>query len=405
MKALRILLVIDYKLAYLGGAQTALRQQAMALAGAGHDVTVIGSDATSDPVLAETGVSTVDLRPLLTVPVVDLPIFVNSAAMRTRLAGLLDRRRVEIVIAHSEFGLAAAALEVAGDRGIPTMHTVHTFFWRGPRLAGVVAPLASALHAAVTGLPVPRGELAERRLDSSLRKMTLAVSRRADLVVSPSHHQGHALRRAGLPRVAVISNATRIPAEHAVLPPLDGPLRLVWAARLAPEKRLNVALQAMQIVEATMGTGAVHLDVAGGTPRSGPQARSVTLHDRVTPEEIVALLGNAHAAVITSHGFDNQPMIAIEAFQAGRPVIVSDPTLAAEFGAAAIATRTPDAPGLARMIIRLATHSEQLLEHVRAATAAGLASSPECHVAQLEAAYKRLNQNRTGSVLAARRSA
>jgi hypothetical protein len=47
MTALRILMVIDYKLAYLGGAQTAFIQQANALAAAGHTVTIAAPDAST----------------------------------------------------------------------------------------------------------------------------------------------------------------------------------------------------------------------------------------------------------------------------------------------------------------------------------------------------------------------
>ena len=46
MSTLRPLLVMDYAFSYLGGAQTAVVQQALALARAGHAVTVAAHDAS-----------------------------------------------------------------------------------------------------------------------------------------------------------------------------------------------------------------------------------------------------------------------------------------------------------------------------------------------------------------------
>jgi glycosyltransferase involved in cell wall biosynthesis len=393
MISLRVLLVIDYKLSYLGGAQTALRQQAVALAGAGHRVTVAAPDASSDRELVSEGDITVwDAPFLVTIPVVDLPVIPNNSKTRARVHALLTRQDIDLVIAHSEFGLASATLEVAAARDIPTMHTVHTFFWRGPAVAGFVAPLVTILHRAVTGLAASRPPIALRRLDSALRGMTLAVSEAADLVISPSHHQAAALRAAGLPDVTVISNTSADLDAGPVTAPMDGPLRLVWAARFAPEKRLSIALAAMNIVEAKLGPGAVHLDVAGGVLRHPFACTSVTIHGRVQPQEIMALLRAAHAALITSHGFDNQPMIAVEAFKTGLPVIVSDPTLATEFGAAAILAADTSAVGLARTIIRFAQHRDQLRHHSVAAVQYSANTSQHRHAEQIQAAYNTLAQ-------------
>src|SRR5690606_33913686 len=101
---------------------------------------------------------------------------------------------------------------------------------------------------------------------------------------------------------------------------------------------------------ARLGEGRVHLDVAGGTHRPVP---GVTFHGPVPGERVAELMDAADAALITSLGFDNQPMVALEAFAHGRPVIVSDPVLATEFGDAALGTPTPDAEGLATLILRL----------------------------------------------------
>ena len=386
MTPLRILLVIDYKLAYLGGAQTAFVQQALALAAAGHTVTIAAPDASTQMELAAAGVTRWDSPVNFVIPVADLPLVKNSARTREILHQKMMEWQTDLVIAHSEFGLAAAALEVAGERNVPSMHVVHTFFWRGPRIAAPAAQLVTAAHSWITCLAPSRRRLASRRLDSALRGMTLTVAQTADVVISPSHHQASALRAAGLPNVTVISNTSQRLPRSAFISTTTGPLRLVWAARFAPEKRLNIALAAMVIVEETLGSDAVVLDVAGGnTVRQASD--SVIFHGRISSASVTQLLDVAHAAIITSYGFDNQPMIAIEAFRAGRPVIVSDHILATEFGTAAIATSDATAKSLARTILRLARNRDSLRTPAAAAMRYAVQASGEQHTEEVEKAF------------------
>ena len=124
----------------------------------------------------------------------------------------------------------------------------------------------------------------------------------------------------------------------------------------------------------------MHLDVAGGTHRPVP---GVTFHGPVPGERVGELMDAADAALITSLGFDNQPMVALEAFAHGRPVIVSDPVLATEFGDAALGTPSPDAEGLADLIIRLAADRSLLAAPREAAVAYASERVAAAHVARL----------------------
>jgi glycosyltransferase involved in cell wall biosynthesis len=259
-----------------------------------------------------------------------------------------------------------------------------------------LAPAVTAVHRAMTGLPDPRVRLAPRRLDSALRGTTLAACREADLVLSPSAHQAVALRRAGLPAVEVLSNTSCTARGASAELPASGTLRLVWAARFAPEKRLEVMLEAMELVAERSGPDAVHLDLAGGRPRSAAPP-GVTVHGRVSTATVTALLRGAHTAVITSLGFDNQPMIAMEAFAEGRPALVIDPVLAAEFGGAAMLADGTDAQGLATAILRLAADRHLLEGPARAARQLAAAVSPAAHARGVEEACRRVVGARRGS--------
>jgi glycosyltransferase involved in cell wall biosynthesis len=399
MNTLHPLLVMDYAFSYLGGAQTAVVQQALALARAGHAVTIAAPDASSVRELQGTGVVLHDVAPSFPVPFLGLPLIRADAATRHDLAALMDAAGTDLLLTHSEHGLAATALRLGRERGIPTLHTVHTFFLRGPAWGAVLAPVVIAMHRAMTGLPDPRVRLAPRRLDSALRGTTLAACREADLVLSPSAHQAVALRQAGLPAVEVLSNTSCAARGAAARFPTGGQLRLVWAARFAPEKRLDVMLRAMALVAERSAPGAVHLDLAGGEPRT-PAPPGVTVHGRLATAAVTALLRGAHAAVITSHGFDNQPMIAMEAFAEGRAAIVSDPVLAAEFDGAALLADGTDAEGLAETILRLAADRRPLDAAARVAERLAASVAPAAHARSIEEACDRVIRARRGSAAA-----
>ncbi|WP_336644478.1 glycosyltransferase family 4 protein [Microbacterium sp. USHLN186] len=371
-----LLLVCDYSLRYLGGAQTAFMRQAQALAGEGVQVIVLAPDADA---LASEGIITVSPPRRGTIPVLDLPLLGRARDLEPLVAATIRRHGVGAVVVHSEFALAAAAIDVARQLGIPSLHTVHTFFWRAPAALAPFAPVVSRVHRGLTGIRSGGRSTGSHPLNNALRTMTLRIAERADIVLSPSTHQAAALRDAGAGRVETFSNVAQ-PLQ--VTPPASdgGPLRLLWVARFAPEKRVDVALDAIRLVADRLGEGRVHLDVAGGTHRPVP---GVTFHGSVPGERVGELMDAADAALITSLGFDNQPMVALEAFAHGRPVIVSDPVLATEFEAAALGTPTPDAEGLADLIMRLEADRSLLAEPRDAAVAYASERVASAHVARL----------------------
>ena len=371
-------MICDYSLRYLGGAQTAFLRQAQALAESGVKVVVLAPDAD---VLTDVDERIIRIAPPKrgTIPVLDLPLLGRARTLEPLVAATVRRHSIGAIVVHSEFALASAALEVGKRLGVPVLHTVHTFFWRAPAALAPFAPLVARVHTALTGIRSGARATGSHALNNALRTMTLRIAERADVVLSPSRHQAEALRRAGAGRVEAFSNVTQTlsPAD----PVREGPLRLLWVGRFAPEKRLDVMLDAIRATTAKLGTGHVLLDVAGGDHRA---VSDVTFHGAVPGERVAELMDAADAVVLTSLGFDNQPMVALEAFSHGRPVIVSDPVLAEEFGDAAIATPTSDAPGLATLLSELAADREKLAPHREAALTYARERQPAAHVARLQ---------------------
>ncbi|GAA1852101.1 glycosyltransferase [Myceligenerans crystallogenes] len=210
---LTVAVVCDYALDYVGGAQTALVEQVAALRGAGCGVVVVSpvrgkgalSGGADGPFAGDVAHLRVPARWVL--PGVDLPVVRNSGRVRGLLEQVFAEHRVDVVQLHSEFGMAAAAIDVARRRGLPVAHTVHTFFWQTTaRPQGLIAAAVRGFHRWITGIAPTRAALAARPADSALRNMTLAVAQRADVVVSPSAHQAERLREAGLADVVVVPN-------------------------------------------------------------------------------------------------------------------------------------------------------------------------------------------------------
>lgn len=341
-----IMLLCDYSLRYLGGAQTAFLRQARGLAAQGWTVVVVAPDA--DVLDGVDGIVPVPARAAFILPGVGLPVLAARRRLRVEVARLAAHHDVAALVVHSEFTLAAAALAVGAAQRRPVLHTVHTFFWQASPVLNALVPLARWEYHHITHLhPSPR-YVGSTPINNALRTMTLTIATRADVVLSPSAHQARALRAEGVDAARELSNIAE-PLQPAPMPD-DGPLTLVWAARFAPEKRLDVALEAMRIVTRRRGPGRVHLHVAGGA--HAPQT-DVTFHGQIPGDRVGALIASSDAVVISSLGFDNQPMIALEAFSRARPAVVVDPVLAGEFGPAAIGTETPDAAGLAAALERL----------------------------------------------------
>ncbi|MCU1514605.1 MAG: glycosyltransferase, partial [Microbacteriaceae bacterium] len=102
---MNILIVCDYFLDYLGGAQTAIAAQVGALRAAGHEVTVVtpgrrvrrGGRFGIRP----TSVEHIPWKALVILPVLDMAVVANSRATRSRLDAVMADRAIDVVHVHS----------------------------------------------------------------------------------------------------------------------------------------------------------------------------------------------------------------------------------------------------------------------------------------------------------------
>jgi glycosyltransferase involved in cell wall biosynthesis len=109
-------------------------------------------------------------------------------------------------------------------------------------------------------------------------------------------------------------------------PDAEGTPAVVFAGRLSPEKGADT------LIDAVGRLPAVRLDIAGEGPdrrRLEGVARGVAdgrvrFLGRLEGDEVEALISDALAVVLPSRWYENQPMIVLEAFARGVPVVASD---------------------------------------------------------------------------------
>jgi len=362
----RIALVCDYSLDCLGGAQTAFLAQARALSDAGHQVTVITPRQKTSNL---TAFRNHEVNFCATVPFLGLPLIRNGPRLRKQIARVLDEENIDVVHVHSEFGLSAACCDVARTAGLPVVYTVHTFLWQFSGFA-LVRRLASFVirrfHSWSTGLRDAPVKLASSTIDSALRNMTLSIARRADTVVSPSLHQRRRLLEAGIEVVEHVPNTLVVNAASrpCVLSRVDGPLRVVWIGRCDPEKRLLPFIRASLDAISRLPAGSLEIIVVGAGLQLADAQKLAGSHEcfsflgRLSQSEVLAQLEKAHVAALSSYGFDNQPMIIVEALFAQRGVLYVDPALEESISGAGILAPGPDEASISSTLVQVAQDHE-----------------------------------------------
>lgn len=153
----------------------------------------------------------------------------------------------------------------------------------------------------------------------------------ADRVLAPSARTAAELRRDyGAGDVAVVPNATEpVAAGKSSRAASDGPPTLLFVGRLRLRKGLEVALEALRVLDA--GEGAPSLLIVGdGEHRQRLEARTralglegrVTFAGRQPREQVEALMDRARVLVVPSL-YEGMPLVIVEAMQRGLPVVAS----------------------------------------------------------------------------------
>jgi glycosyltransferase involved in cell wall biosynthesis len=392
---MKIAIVSDFFLDYVGGAQSSIHEQNAALTAAGHTVYMVASDRTARGQRLQVSTSGVRVRPIVTVPGVILPVVATRPRLVDQLADFLRTAQVDVVHLQTEFGLAHAALLAARELGIPVVHTVHTFYWQSADWwTTPLTPLVRAGLEWVTRVSIPHKEFGGRPTETVLRNLTLAVAQLADSVVSPSSHQADDLARAGvIGPVTVVPNPIARTVGDPV--PLGAPgriPRILWVARCEPEKRPLVFARA--VLDALEETGnAFEVDFVGDgrelaalrTLTAGHP--SIRVHGMLDHAAVLDLIDQSSLVALTSLGFDNQPMTIAEAVSRHRGVLYCDPQLSEGLQLAGYRSATPDAAGLSAALVDLVRSPDTIRALSEGARADSALFSADTYVTRILGVY------------------
>jgi glycosyltransferase involved in cell wall biosynthesis len=295
----------------------------------------------------------------------------GDAAATASFVEILERERPDVVHQHAVTPACSAdILATARGRRAATVLTYHTpaascqrgtlLRWGSEVCSGDLSrePCAACtLH----GLGVPRPfarllaatprsfgrTLARRRLASGVwtalrmpalidvhHARTAALFAAADRVIAPAPWVSDLLRRNAVPddRLTLVRQGVEEAGARAPRSRRPGePLRLVHLGRLDPSKGTTLLVEAVRAI----ADAPLTLDIFGvvqDAAASGRRSAIETLAEgdariRVLPtlpaDGVHARLADYHAVVVPSQGMETGPLVVLEAFRAGLPVIGS----------------------------------------------------------------------------------
>lgn len=354
---MNIAIFTDYYIPTTGGVQTSIFEQKKALESQGHTVYIVTAsypEHRDDPTI-------IGLNCIIKSKFdghshqAYVPWFGDSKKVAQQLA----QKNIQLIHVQTEFTIASLGVAVAKKMDIPCVYTAHTLLWKQAEMGSVQTKIFGTVLAYV-GIFLfacrPFRTLTRQKGESlasfAQKKLISYFANQADHFITGSRHFGKEIISWGVttPHTA-IPNWTQKATTQKPLPQKPTFLLL---GRLEREKRPHVFFDACELLAQKYGDDAFSAIVVGGGEyvshaKSLAHTRPwLTVTGSVDKDTAIDHINKSSLLVMTSLGFDNQPMVIAEAIMHRRGVIVCDPKLTegTEHGAGVI-TPTPDAQGLA----------------------------------------------------------
>lgn len=238
-------------------------------------------------------------------------------------------QRPDIVHLHNIHPLLSPSIYWAIRRtGTPIVQTIHNFRWLCPQ--GMMLRHEQVCEDCVGKLPW-RAVTRKCYRDSALQSAVLAgtyalhtwmgsLHRNADRIIALTDFARDKLIGGGLPadRIVIKGNFLEDPAPTPTLPadPARGD-RVLYVGRLSEEKGIQVLVRAAATLDDTA------FDVIGQGPLALPRPGNVTFHGHLAKPRIHAAMQRSALLVLPSLCYEGMPMVLIEAYANGLPVLAS----------------------------------------------------------------------------------
>ena len=369
---MNILFLTDFDHSTTGGTQTSVNAQFNELTRQGH--TVIMLCPSDEAPWQEIGHNIYSLPTLRLFKPGGYAVIDPVRASVRRIIKFIQTFGVfDIVHSHTDGQLAQRARTVADRLDVPLVQTMHgkddVFFENSIRFSGLASSMLRAADAIATHRWVtPQG----KHSSLTVKNLWAVMANRcaaADAVTVPSQHFTDLFIANGVPseKLHVISNGLADAVFDELSQPsttLHSPLSLIWASRLSPEKRPLEFLAAVRQLSIPVE---VHMYGDGPLVETARQfvkkheLSNVTIHGRYQQKDITNLMQQHDLFVHTSYGFDNQPMVIMEAIAAGTPVFYCDPNLEEMMPqGVSVLSADPSSEGIAQTLTKTLSDTEKL---------------------------------------------
>ncbi len=309
---MRILFCTDTYPPQVNGVSVVTALSVTGLRARGWEVEVIAPRYPSDiPRIFERSMSDDGVTPIASIPLPGYSDIRLAAPARRTVRAVIARFKPDIVHSATEFMIGRMGVHAARDAGIPATTSYHTDF---------------AKYTESYGVPFMRGPVTQwiKRFHA-----------KAERIFTPSAPSRGDLLALGLTDVEVwgrgVDDVLFHPSKRSLALrqrlTLGNAFTFVHVGRLAPEKGVEVLLEAFGLVEAQLGADAVKFVVAGAGP-SLPSLkerapRSVTFLGNLDRQrELPSLYASADGFLFASTT-ETLGLVVLEAMAAGIPVIAA----------------------------------------------------------------------------------
>ena len=325
--------------------------------------------------------------------------FLDSREAARRMRALVREHRPDIAHVHSiNHQLTPSILRVLRDERIPAVMTLHDYKLVCPAYTmladGRICERCNGgrYYRAVTSSCRGRARSTLLAAESYLQHRVLRSYRGVSLFLSPSKFLAEKFREMGFPhQIEVLSNPGAPAAPHTGS---DAPRggHFLFVGRMTPEKGLRT------LCRAAVQAGAA-LKVAGDGPQLNELkaefggAGGIEFLGRVEPERAQQLMREALAVAVPSEWYENQPMVILEAFANGAPVLASDIGGNSELvtdGVTGLLHGPGDAAALVGRLAWAAEHPDEMRRMGEQARTFVAGFAPGAYLRRLTSAYERV---------------
>lgn len=307
----------------------------------------------------------------------------------------------EIVHAHSLQGFGGGLVTAARARGIPTVVTMHDFWWFCGRQFLVERDLHPCSIVAKAGVcPCEVGAVWRERREVGLS----AHLQMADVVLAPSGSLAEALIANGVDPARIRVDENGMPGAERMVDAWQGPsdrgdgvVRFLFAGGPHPLKGIGVLLDAARRLRSVPGWSIDLYGFNDAHDLSVPAGLPISVHPGYSAEKTAEIMHGHDVLVLPSLARESYSLICREALLAGLPVITSDtpgPMEVVRDGENGLVVPAGDAEALAGAL-RALTEDDALRKRLTPAPGSCPLRSVEQQAGDLEVLYGELQGTAT----------